>query len=423
MIFFISSIFIYFTFLVIKINYLITQLPFKSSLFSFNPVTIYFWLSLPIEVFKIAIGPIILTTESLDFFYIGIGIYFSTLSIILETGVLFFVSKIIKRYKIGFKFNFKSLKTKNINFTFLSAIFFFLYLISFYLLASKQFGFINWIINPRTGYQLYREGAGQFWVFSVSFLALSFALIMLKNHSMTFRAILFTVYAYCAYLLGSKGMVVEYLIFFILMLYLYKNENIKKILVFVTPLILIIILYNFYTSVENLDFESVASYFTYYTNSGMYFKEYYSGKIGLFYGKLIISDFWAMLPRALFSNKPYVYGILEINEYFFPGAAEMTNTPAFGGPILYFADFGLMGVILFTLFNPVVIIRSLFYMITLRNFDLELIKSNFSILFLFLVFFAPYFLALIVFPLNFFFILFILFIFICYLSVLKSTNR
>ena len=84
----------------------------------------------------------------------------------------------------------------------------------------------------------------------------------------------------------------------------------------------------------------------------MYFKEYYSGKISLFYGQIYFSDFCTLIPRGLFPNKPYVYVITLVNEYFFPGAAAETNTPAFGCPISYFADFGILGLILIKFIDP-----------------------------------------------------------------------
>ena len=411
---FIFSFILYFSILIIKTKFLIKQLPERSSLFKFNPISIYFWLSFPIELFKIIIGPIIITTLNEDYFFIGVAILFATLSNLIELLIIYIISKNITMY--NFRYNFKEIKTNCINFKPLSFIFFLLFAISFYLLASKQFGLFNWLTNPRLGYQLYRDGSGQYWILSVSFLALSFSLLMLNRLSIIRRSIYFLFYSCCAFLLGSKGLVIEYLIFYILILWLYKDNSLKKILIFITPIIILAILYNFYTSVENFDFESVASYFTYYTNSGMYFKEYYTNKINLYHGKLYFSDFWSLAPRSLFKSKPYVYGILEINEYFFPGAAEMTNTPAFGGPILYFADFGILGVIFLTLFNPVLIIRSLFYLVTLRNLDINKIKNNFSIFFLFVVFFSPYFLALVVFPLNLIFVFLILIFFLIYIK-------
>ena len=421
MIIFIFSIFFYFLILIFKTKFLISKLPDKSSLFKFNPVSIYFWLSLPIELFKIGIGPIILTSLEEDYFYIGIAILFATLTNLIELLIIYIIS--INVAKFNFKYNFKEIKTRNINFKPLSFIFFIFFSISFFALATKEFGFFNWIANPRLGYQLYRDGAGQYWILSVSFLALSFSLLMLNYITIYKRSLYFAFYSYCAFLLGSKGMVIEYLIFFILILWLYKYKYLKRVLIFITPLILIVILYNFYTSVESLDFESVASYFTYYTNSGMYFKEYYTNKIPLYHGKLLLSDFWSLAPRSLFHNKPYVYGILEINEYFFPGAAEMTNTPAFGGPILYFADFGILGVIFLTFFNPVLIFKTLFYLVTLVNLDINVIKNNFSIYFLFVIFFSPYFLALVVFPLNFIFIIFILIVFLIYIKLSLNFSK
>ena len=122
------------------------------------------------------------------------------------------------------------------------------------------------------------------------------------------------------------------------------------------PLALVLMLVNFFSSIgynaDGTDYEKVLSYFDYYVNSALYYKEYYSGKIDLFNGKIFFSDFWSLIPRGLFPNKPYVYGITHVNEYFFPGEAEQTNTPAFGGPINYFADFGIFGVIFLTFFDP-----------------------------------------------------------------------
>ena len=99
---------------------------------------------------------------------------------------------------------------------------------------------------------------------------------------------------------------------------------------------------NFFLSMgfkgDYTDYEKVLSYFDFYINSSIYFKEYYSGKFILFYGQIYFSDFWSLIPRGLFPDKPYVYGITYVNEYFFPGAAAESNTPAFGGPISYYAD-------------------------------------------------------------------------------------
>ena len=62
-----------------------------------------------------------------------------------------------------------------------------------------------------------------------------------------------------------------------------------------------------------------------------------------------------------------------VNEFFFPGAAEETNFPAFGGPIDYFADFGLLGVIFLTFFNPFKFVFYFFLGQLLKNYKYSLI--------------------------------------------------
>ena len=94
-----------------------------------------------------------------------------------------------------------------------------------------------------------------------------------------------------------------------------------------------------------------ADYFTHYPNSARYYEDYFSGAVSLFYGDIFLTSFWEYVPRILFPEKPYVYGVLHVVELYYPGGAESGNTPAFYGGVPYFADFGIAGVILFSLLN------------------------------------------------------------------------
>ena len=416
---FIISIFSFFFISIWKVNFLVKLLPEKSSFFKFNPITIFFWLKLPIDIFKIIIGPIFILQNNDDYYYVALAVILASFSELLELFLFWLISPLAGKLKL--KLNFKEYYVNRIDYNLLSYFFFSLFLLNFYLLASKEFGLINWILNPREGYQLYRMGSGQYWAFSVTFLSLSYSLIMLKKRKFLFRTIIFIFFAFCAFLLGSKGMLIEYRVFFMLVLWLFKDKHIKKIILFGSPIIIIGLLYNFYTTVSELNFESLASYFTYFTNSGMYLKEYLNNKIDLYNGRIFISDFWSLVPRSLYPNKPFAYGVVLINEYFFPGAAELTNTPAFGGPIAYFADFGIIGVILFTLFNPLIIIRSLLYIKLLKNFNLNSVMNNNLYFLLFILFYSPYLFMLIVFPINIFLIFIILIIIVIYSVFYKKT--
>ena len=131
-------------------------------------------------------------------------------------------------------------------------------------------------------------------------------------------------------------------------------------------------------------------------------------------GEIYFSDFWNLVPRGLYPNKPYVFGITHVNEFFFPGAAELTNTPAFGGSVNYFADFGIIGIILFSFLNPIKFISYFFLGQLLKNYNFNIITKNSKILFLFILFVGPYFLFYLIFPLNmiiFFIILLIIIVF------------
>lgn len=336
---FIINIFVYFFLQIVKLSYISSY--FKNRKFSgINPFIILFLFKLPVDLFKVVIGPPFLLENGIENIYYNIAIAITSLSIFVEYLLLRFAFLISNKYTFNsYSLNIKTRYSKMIH---ASIVFYFLFFLSFYMLTSSSFGFFNWLKDPRTGYQLHRVGAGQFWVFSISFLSVSFTIFTLyvKKNINLFIFLLF--YLYSAFLLGSKGIVLDFLVFFIIILWVRRFQNLKKVFIIILPLALVLMLINFFSSIgfngDGTDYEKVLSYFDYYINSAMYFKEYYSGKISLFYGQIYFSDFWSLIPRGLFPDKPYVYGITYVNEYFFPGAAAESNTPAFGGPISYYAD-------------------------------------------------------------------------------------
>jgi hypothetical protein len=403
---FIINIFIYFFLQFVKLSYISSY--FKNRKFSgINPFIILFLFKLPVDLFKVVIGPPFILENGIENIYYNIAIAITSLSIFVEYLLLRFAFLISNKFTFNsYTLNIKTRYSRMIN---ASIVFYFLFFLSFFMLTSSSFGFFNWLKDPRTGYQLHRVGAGQFWVFSISFLSVSFAIFSLyvKKNINLFIFLLF--YLYSAFLLGSKGIVLDFLVFFIIILWIRRFQNLKKVFLIILPLALVLMLVNFFSSMgfngDGTDYEKVLSYFDYYINSAMYYKEYYSGKISLFYGQIYFSDFWSLIPRGFFPNKPYVYGITLVNEYFFPGAAAETNTPAFGGPISYFADFGISGVILMTFIDPFKFIYYFFLCQLLKNYDYLKIKNNLLVFIMFLFFTAPFFLFSLSFPLNMLFLL------------------
>jgi hypothetical protein len=60
------------------------------------------------------------------------------------------------------------------------------------------------------------------------------------------------------------------------------------------------------------------------------------------YGSL--SDFWFYVPRALYPEKPFEYGLTLIHKVLFPGSAELGSTPGVLPWALAYLDFGVVGV-------------------------------------------------------------------------------
>jgi hypothetical protein len=269
-----------------------------------------------------------------------------------------------------------------------SAFFLMLFFVAFFML-TKEFGFINWILSPRTGYQQYRVGSGHWYALSLLFLSTSYTLSLLYSKSIISYVLLFFLYIGLVFLLGSKQFILSYAIFFLIVLWFKKSKYFNVLLYVVPPIGFVLMIINFNPS----EFADVASYFDYYVNSAMYYEAYFKGQIDLFYGYIWITEFYEYVPRFFFEDKPFVYGFLHVNEYFFPGAAEATHTPAFGGPIVAFADFGVLGVVISSFFSlssffNVVLIYNLY-----KNTNIDQIRKNSNFLYLFIWILAPSFLV------------------------------
>ena len=393
---FLINISFYFSLLFAKIRYIGSKI---KSFNSFNPFLIIFLLQLPVEISRIIIGPSILLDKGIFDLYLNIAVLMTSLTLLCDFFILYISWKISSRVKLiseTFDFNIRPDKML------LAAIFFYiLFFIFLLLLSSHSFGFINWILNPRTGYQLHRTGAGQYWVFAISTLSVSFTLFCIYTKSLKRLFLLFLFIIFSSYMLGSKAIILDFFIFFLIILWLRKFKYFKLMTLIGIPVVMLVMLLNFFGgSLNSFDSLDLFTYFDYYKNSAQFFEDYYNGKIELFHGKIFISDFWNLLPRSLFPDKPYSYGITLVNEIYWPGAAEETNTPAFGGPVSYFADFGIFGVILFSLLNPFKFISYLFFWQLVKNYTYESIKSNSIILALFILFSSPVFLMNLSFPIN-----------------------
>lgn len=375
-----------------------------------NPVWIPFIFLLPVEIFKVLLGPAYILEDGLFDYYFNYAVLMSNLAGVINFFLIYIAFRLsnIFELKINFFSGKKLGKKSEIQ---ISIFFYLLYLIFFILLSQHSFSFINWIKNPREGYQFHRAGAGGLWTIAISCLSLSFCIFTIYAKSFTKIFISLPLYFYSAFLLGSKGVVLDFGIYFIIILWLKNYKNLKKVFLIGVPFTIALLISSFTRNIEEgNNIEEMVKYFDYYVNSANYYKAYFQGELPLFHGKIISTQFWSFVPRALFPEKPFVYGVLHINEFFFPGAAEETHTPGLGGPVAYFGDFGIWGVIMFTLLDPLTILNYVFMFILYRNLTLNNVLNNKNILFLFIWFIAPSFLFYMYFPVNIVFFIFVIFL-------------
>jgi hypothetical protein len=134
------------------------------------------------------------------------------------------------------------------------------------------------------------------------------------------------------------------------------------------PLLFALLLINLFLALgDAFELQSILEYFDYYKNAADYYNAHFKGELPLFWGDVTLSSLWSYVPRALAPDKPAVYGILLVNEHFFPGAAELTNTPAFGGAVEQYADFGVLGVLVFGFFSAQAVLTALIsYLLFIR---------------------------------------------------------
>jgi len=366
-----------------------------------NPISIPFIVSLPILLLRTFGGPLYLLSDGLFDPHYQYAIFMtslSALSSILFMLCLFRIFRGIKwmsveKINIVPKFYIRRHRMLTLSVVFLFAFF------ALFFLLTKEFGLLNWVLNPRYGYQFYRTGVGHVYALCISSLSISFTLALIYFRRKIFLYLIFTFYMILAFMLGSKTLLLSFLVYFVIVLSFKKKLSILSFLVFV-GMSFAALYANFILSSNPSAILDMIMYFDYYSNSALYFKEYFSGKIDLFYGQIFVSNLWNYIPRAFFPDKPYVYGITLVNEYFWPGAAAATHTPAFGGPVAAYADFGVWGVLLFPFFSISSAVSLMLNYLLYKDlrFDTVIASSNRLLLYIWCL--APSFMQFIPFPIS-----------------------
>lgn len=369
MLFFLLN-FLYFLLAISPFFYLkkIINLPY------FNPLTIIILVNIPIDMFKMIIGPIFIV-ENLNDNGLLFAYAMTDLKMLCQIIVLIFLLKLstLRKFTLRLtntgdqKFNTKHLKIISNYFLIISFAF-------FLILMINSGVYFKWIFDSREAYINNRAGSGLFYALSINFISLSFFFRCFSSNRVNTLLKYFIFYFLLLIPFGSKGLFVNFLIFFLIIVYKNNKNILLKISIPALGVVIGLILYNFRANLVNNSFSDIVNYFDFYLNASKYYNDYLTNNIPLFYGKIYFTSFWDYIPRSIFPDKPAVYGILNIVENYFPGGPESGNTPAFGGEVASFADFGILGVIFSSVFDFSLLIKaiSILYIFKYKKFDFKM---------------------------------------------------
>lgn len=224
-----------------------------------------------------------------------------------------------------------------------------IFLCGFFLMAKFGGGGMRWFSDPRGAYLENRAGVGILYAGIQILICLIFMQYLLPGKPKKDISILLACFfaSSVAYFTGSKNNIIAICIIGLL----YRNFFSKRLKT--TPLVLVlslmILLFIFHLIhlsgfTENL---SIFAYFKEYTYTTMMFFEKVWPQEKLKYGSLFIDSFWYYVPRRIYPDKPYEYGVLRVHENLFPNMAERGHTPGIHGWVESFWDFGFLGLFLF----------------------------------------------------------------------------
>lgn len=203
-----------------------------------------------------------------------------------------------------------------------------------------------WLSDPRLAYMIGRSGSGHWYVLSQTCLFLSYLCWLYYERPRNRIVLLCGTLAYIVlmFYFGSKaamvGVIVAGGVYFNFFVRTFSWGEITLAAGLGVPVVLISpwLQGNFDSLKETLQ------YYDYFDNAARYVGRH--DEFGPQYGGAFLSSLWEYVPRRLAPDKPYVYGTLIVNEYFYEGAAKQGYTPGYLPWIPYHLDFGIPGVFL-----------------------------------------------------------------------------
>lgn len=354
-----------------------------------NPFSITLMISIPVELMRLFVGPLFLIEGGLfDSGYQYALLMASLLALAQATGAVFFF-RLAETFRVHRYLPFQRVSIERKDMRRGAHFFLLVFLVALFLLANAEFGVVNWLLNPRMGYQIYRTGQGHWYAMATSALSVAFVLSFFARPTEGRLLANLVVYLGMGYFLGAKTVLLAIFTATLVFLWFLRWRHLGKLMLVGAPLLFGLLVFNLYLALgDGFELGSIVGYFDYFKNAADYYRSYLNNEIGLFHGEVVMSSLWAYVPRALWPDKPVVYGILHVNEFFYPGLAQL-STPAFGGAVEQHADFGPLGVAVLGFFSPLAILTGLLSYLIFKRPGLRFNRTTLATVLLVLVQYAP----------------------------------
>lgn len=209
-----------------------------------------------------------------------------------------------------------------------------------------------WITSPRDAYITLRSGFGIWWVLYQACIVIGFIIYLHKMYGMKRRMLSLMIAVGAAmsmmYFTGSKTAILLIPITGAIYYHFHWGRlPISKLLV-LGGMVVVAFSILLGENGEDGNFQGLIRYFSDYVPVTALAVDLIDSK-GYLFGESFLTSFWYFVPRSLFPEKPYEYGIVLLHGELFPGSAELGQTPGILSWLGFYMDFGIIGVIIYGL--------------------------------------------------------------------------
>ena len=205
---------------------------------------------------------------------------------------------------------------------------------------------LEWLTNPRIAYAYYRVGVGHFYIgFVWTTVILFTSILFFQRPKLLGLLIWIIIFFIILYFSGKKGIMMSLFV----IASVYYHFYIKNFSLLLSTIIVSIIFFITLCVISihaNQPLTSAFSYFDYIDTTARFLHRF--DEFGYYLGYTFISEYWVLVPRMFFPEKPFDFGHSLIHAILYPGVAE--NTGHTSGYLIwtpYYLDFGIIGVVIY----------------------------------------------------------------------------